>query len=408
MQDYVDAQAGGPGKGFFQIVRNPFQARRVINEGKMAVVLEVEVSELFGCSGARPVELQTAGRRRRPRRPLQAGVRSSLLLNKFDNPLTGVRFDSGPIGVLINAANRDSYGSFWSAETCKGARAGQPDRERRARRSSALTPAGPLGVAPGAAPAYPPAPHCNTRGLTDLGAHTVSEMMDMGMIVNPDHMSQKAVDETLSIAEARHYSGVISPHSWMDPRNWPRIWKLGGMAFPGAGPARRASSTRGSTYRPERTPYFFGWGYGADLGGLAKQGAPPGGGPTRDHLSVQVARRRDHGRPAADGRPHLRLLQGGRRPIRPLRRLVRQVGKPAARRSPRTCCRGPEAYLEMWERAVGVPASRCKAAARHLTRNGSAACVSGSTRASCCARRPAAPPQARVELLRERQGQPGA
>ena len=28
------------------------------------------------------------------------GVRSSLLLNKFDNPLTGVRFDSGVSGVI--------------------------------------------------------------------------------------------------------------------------------------------------------------------------------------------------------------------------------------------------------------------------------------------------------------------
>ena len=34
------------------------------------------------------------------------GVRSMLLLNKFDNPLTGVRFDSGPTGVLINAGNK--------------------------------------------------------------------------------------------------------------------------------------------------------------------------------------------------------------------------------------------------------------------------------------------------------------
>jgi hypothetical protein len=33
LQNYVDAQAGGPGKGFFQIVRNPFQARKVINQG---------------------------------------------------------------------------------------------------------------------------------------------------------------------------------------------------------------------------------------------------------------------------------------------------------------------------------------------------------------------------------------
>ena len=57
--------------------------------------------------------------------------------------------------------------------------------------------------------------------------------MDLRMIVNPDHMSQAGVDRTLSLLESRNYSGVISPHGWMDPGNWPRIWKLGGMAFPG-------------------------------------------------------------------------------------------------------------------------------------------------------------------------------
>ena len=51
LQDYADAQAGGPGKGFFQIVTDPYAARRVINQGRMAVVLEIEVSEPFGCRG---------------------------------------------------------------------------------------------------------------------------------------------------------------------------------------------------------------------------------------------------------------------------------------------------------------------------------------------------------------------
>ena len=50
LQDYIDAQFGGPGKGFFQIVTNPFQARRVINSGKLAVVEGIEVS--------RPVQLR--------------------------------------------------------------------------------------------------------------------------------------------------------------------------------------------------------------------------------------------------------------------------------------------------------------------------------------------------------------
>ena len=42
MQDYIDAQFGGPGKGFYRIVKTPFEARRVINSGKMAVVMGIE------------------------------------------------------------------------------------------------------------------------------------------------------------------------------------------------------------------------------------------------------------------------------------------------------------------------------------------------------------------------------
>lgn len=49
LQDYIDAQNGGPGKGWFRIVTNPFEAREVINQGKLAVIAGMEVSEPFGC-----------------------------------------------------------------------------------------------------------------------------------------------------------------------------------------------------------------------------------------------------------------------------------------------------------------------------------------------------------------------
>src|SRR5436305_235114 len=156
-----------------------------------------------------------------------------LLLNKFDNPLVGVRFDSGPVGVLINGGNKLSAGSYWSARTCTGPLSDNtiftPDPTTGAAVSQLLGTAGAPG---GTAPAYPPAPHCNTRGLTDLGKHGVERMMDLHMIVNPDHMSQAGVSDTLSLLEARHYSGVISPHGWMDPGNLPRLRKLGRLAFP--------------------------------------------------------------------------------------------------------------------------------------------------------------------------------
>ena len=50
LQDYVDAQNGGPGKGWMRLVDDPFEARRVINQGKLAVVQGIEISQLFDCN----------------------------------------------------------------------------------------------------------------------------------------------------------------------------------------------------------------------------------------------------------------------------------------------------------------------------------------------------------------------
>jgi hypothetical protein len=49
LENYVDAQHGGPGKGWYRIVTNPRQAREVINAGKMAVIMGIETSVPFGC-----------------------------------------------------------------------------------------------------------------------------------------------------------------------------------------------------------------------------------------------------------------------------------------------------------------------------------------------------------------------
>ena len=102
-----------------------------------------------------------------------------LLLNKFDNPLVGVRFDSGPVGVLINAGNRVSAGSFWSARTCTGPLRDNtiytPEPQSAPRSPSCSRRS---GCPAGSRRAYPPAPHCNTRGLTELGEHVVERMMD--------------------------------------------------------------------------------------------------------------------------------------------------------------------------------------------------------------------------------------
>src|SRR3954470_1992794 len=165
LQRYVDAQAGGPGQGFFQIVTDPYQAREVINAGKMAVVLEIEVPEPFGCHGWATSSCTQAQVDQQLDALYKRGVRSSLLLNKFDNPLTGVRFDSGPTGILINGANLASAGSFWDAKTCTGALHDNTILTAAPAQLAPLTGAlASVGITLPALPVYPPAPHCNTRG----------------------------------------------------------------------------------------------------------------------------------------------------------------------------------------------------------------------------------------------------
>src|SRR4051794_27224139 len=259
LQKYVDAQAGGPGKGFFQIVTNPYAARKVIRQGRMAVVQEIEISEPFDCRNIDTPTCTQASVDKQLDEMHRLGVRSMLLLNKFDNPLSGVRFDDGTTGVLINQGNKTSAGEYWSAETCKGKfhdnKTFQPGPKSVAA-FAALIQA--VGLPGGTIPAYPPAPHCNTRGLTALGRHVIRRMMKLKMIVNPDHMSQRGVDGTLDELEKQKYSGVISPHGWMDPGNWPRLWKLGGLAFPGHSSAS-SYVAEWKKYRPRRTPYMTGW-----------------------------------------------------------------------------------------------------------------------------------------------------
>lgn len=369
LQRYVDAQAGGPGKGFFRIVTDPFEARRVINKGKMAVVLEIEVSELFGCRGWETSTCDKADIDQQLDEFYGLGVRSSQLLNKFDNPLSGVRFDSGEVGTLINAGNRQSAGSFWSAETCTGPLHDNEIETFAPGGSAFLDGAlGTLGVTSGEVPSYPPAPHCNTRGLTELGRYLERQMIRRNMIVNPDHMSQRAVDDTLTLAEANDYSGVISPHGWIDPRNWPRIWKLGGLAFPDSDTSTGFIEAH-ERYRPVRTPFRLGWGYGADLGGLAAQPEAPEGEPQvrypfESYDGKVTFQRQTTGERTFDysteGVAHYGLYADWFEDLR------RRGGEEMAS----DMWDGAEAYLEMWERAEGVRSRGCKPTSGHVNARG--------------------------------------
>ena len=375
LENYIDAQNGGPGKGWFRIVDDPFEARQVINQGKLAVVQGIEVSKLFDCGemNDRP-ECTREQIDQRLDEVYKLGVRDMELVNKFDNALSGVAGDEGDTGAVTNTGNRYETGEFWDMDTCNGP-PGAEDKEQHAAPgtgrdqlvANVLFNFLPQGVTP----IYPEAPHCNTEGLTDLGEYLVRRMIDKKMIIDPDHMSASGRNELLAIVEAERYSGIVSSHSWSSPDATPRIYETGGFITPYAGDSESFVRQWRET-RPHRDPrYFFGFGYGADMNGFGSQGDPRGAGvpnPVRYPFksfdgSVTLDKQRSGERVYdinVDGVAHYGLYPDW---IEDLRML-------AGQEIVDDMARGPEAYLQMWERAEGVARRRCQPARSNVARDG--------------------------------------
>src|SRR5215217_3578991 len=282
LQDYIDAQFGGPGKGFFRIVRSSAQARKVINEGKLAVEMGVEESGVLNCEQVNGTPKCDAAQIDAELDKLyDAGVRSLFPVHKFDNALGGTKFDSGATGVLVNTGNKWVTGQFWAADHCD-----DPDHDNTPtpigdeQAQLIYTLFGPVLTQPlfqGQLPVYPPGPHCNPKGLTALGEYVIRAMMRKGMIVETDHMSMKARRQTLTILEASRYPGVISSHSWGDPGTQKRLQKLGGLV----GPISSVSTSFSEEWRTARanrdTRFTFGTPFGSDINGLHSQPVPRAG-----------------------------------------------------------------------------------------------------------------------------------
>lgn len=270
MQDHVDAMYGGPGKGWFRIVTDSAQAREVIEQGKLAVVLGVETSEPFGCK----MILDIA---RCDRDDIDAGldelydlgVRSMFLCHKFDNALCGVRFDSGALGTAVNVGQFLSTGTFWRTEPCTGPQHDNPVGLAAAPAAEKHLPAG-VEV-----PSYDADARCNVRGLTGLGEYAVRGMMQRGMMLEIDHMSVKAAGRVLDLFESASYPGVLSSHSWMD-LNWTeRVYRLGGFTAQYMNGSEQFVTEAGRTEQL-RDAYGVGYGFGTDMNGVGGWPAPRG------------------------------------------------------------------------------------------------------------------------------------
>ncbi|MFI2511159.1 discoidin domain-containing protein [Streptomyces sp. NPDC018972] len=270
MQAYVDGMYGGPGKGWFRIVTDSAQARDVVAQGKLAVVLGVETSEPFGCKQVLDVAQCDRADIDAGLDELYAlGVRSMFLCHKFDNALCGVRFDEGALGTAINVGQFLSTGTFWQTEKCAGPQADNPIGLASAPGAEKELPAG-VEV-----PSYDEDARCNVRGLTELGEYAVRGMMKRNMMLEIDHMSVKATGRVLDVFESESYPGVLSSHSWMDLDWTERVYGLGGFVaqYMHGSEEFVAEADRTGALRDE---YGVGYGYGTDMNGVGGWPAPRG------------------------------------------------------------------------------------------------------------------------------------
>ena len=114
--------------------------------------------------------------------------------------------------------------------------------------------------------------------------------------------------------------------------------------------------------------FYWGIGWGADMNGFAHQGAPRKGGDVtypfksfdgRQTIGKQVSGQRVYDI-NVDGMAHYGLFPD----------FVEDVSHIGGREIVDDLGRGAEAYLQMWERARGIPPTRCQPAKGRATRRG--------------------------------------
>jgi microsomal dipeptidase-like Zn-dependent dipeptidase len=248
LESYVDAQSGGPGRGWLRLVTNSSEARRVIERGKLAMLVGVESSDVFGCG-----ERFDAGTCTRAdvERGLalyhRLGISAFFIAHWIDNAFAGAALEPGNLGTFIGAMQVVQTGLPFETSPCP-----EPGQGTR----------------------------CNSKGLTSLGAYLVERMMDYHMLIEMDHLSERARLQVLALAEARHYP-VLSSHTntggiWTTS-DLRRLYALGGFATarPAKAPALARDILSFAPYR--RKGRLLGVGLGTDTGGF---NASPGPDPS--------------------------------------------------------------------------------------------------------------------------------
>ena len=245
LRDYVDAQSGGPGRGWLDIAKTADEARTMIQNGKLAIVLGSEYGTLFDCvEGAafctpRYIDQKVD-------ELFKLGIRSVFPIHRFDNAFGGTMPQGGSNGAWMHLSSKISTsriehlvdlinprkllfrsigGHYWDLEKCPVGVPGTPNIRSMQQfidedfnflvKAAKSVPyvGGLLGKLLGwiFIDKLKPLPRydefnstdslCNKRPLQEIGRYLIQRLASKGMIIEIDHLSYPTLLSTLDTLE---------------------------------------------------------------------------------------------------------------------------------------------------------------------------------------------------------------
>ncbi len=291
MEAYIDAQHGGPGKGWFRIVLSPEEARDVISEGKLAVVLGIETADLFDCR-LTPREDSPICDEDYVDQQLDAyydqGIRVIFPVHKYDNKFSagdgdrafielGNFFNTGHWGNFVDDGCPDINSVFDKGNVeIGGINMPREVYDSEPPNDFSDFPDVPLGTAfPFLSNLSEPpleGNYCQKTGLTPLGEYLMDGLMKRGMIIEIDHLPRRSYAQAFDILEANDYPAAGTHGT----NNEGKIYELGGISKWGVGrcrapgePGKMFQSLTDRVAMKEAVGAYPAEGFGFDLNGFA-------------------------------------------------------------------------------------------------------------------------------------------
>lgn len=249
LERYIDAQSGGPGKGWLRIVETPADAREVVKQGKLAIVLGIEISNLFDCfltphEGFETCTPQLVEERIDHFRDL--GIRVIFPVHKFNNAFTAGDGSSGIIelGDFINSGHwldfvldcPDISAAFDGGDvTFGGLNQPRDEYDSPAPNDMSKFPTSPLGTLLPYKDQISAPPlqgnYCQKHGMTALGESLMQSLMARGMMIDVGHLPKRSLVRAYEILDAADYP-VLKTHG---DSNQGHVYALKGMKGSGLG-----------------------------------------------------------------------------------------------------------------------------------------------------------------------------